>query len=412
MDVKAQLLALWEVVGVTGAVDIALMSVIVYAGLVWLRRSRVSNVIRGALILGAVYLVARQFNLGMTAAVLEAFFVVLLVAAVVIWRDELRRAVERLASFSRRRPRLGRRRGQETNGLAELLGRILQDLAESHTGALVVLRGREPLDDHLEGGVALDGEPSEPLLKSIFDEHSMGHDGAVVIEHGRVRRFAAHLPLSTNFELLGHRGTRHAAGLGLSERTDALCLVVSEERGEISAMQRGELTPLADVHELASTLGRFLGGAEGRRQRSLWALLRGDWAAKLAAVAIAGLLWIVLVHGASPAQRSYSVPIEVADLAESQRLAKIVPDKVKVTFTAARRDFYLFNPDSLRVVLSLPQAHLGTSSVPVTAASLSHPDSLTVKRIRPGHVAVVVLRRPEPPKAKPTAGKKAKSKAK
>ncbi|MBW2457866.1 MAG: DNA integrity scanning protein DisA nucleotide-binding domain protein [Deltaproteobacteria bacterium] len=407
MDVSAlrsQLIEIASVVGIRGAVDIVLMSSMVYAGLVWARRTRVSNVIRGALTLGAVYLGARQFDLGMTAAVLEAFFVVLLVAAVVIYRDELRALVERVASLSRRAPGLSihpPKRQSNSDQLRSMLTRSLVDLAEAKIGALVVLQGRDSLDIHLQGGVTLDGEPSEPLIKSIFDPHSMGHDGAVVIEEGRLRRFAVHLPMSTNFERLGHRGTRHAAGLGLSEQADALCLVVSEERGEITAMTGGELELLDDGEALAAVLDRHLGTAEEPPARSWWSYLRGDWWTKLAAVTIAGLLWVVLVHGASPAQHHFTLPVEVADLGAGKELSQVVPKTVTVTMSGARRDFYFVSPSRLRVVLSLPNAPLGTSSVAVSEASLSHPQGLSVQRILPNNVAVVVRRRLPPKSPKP-----------
>jgi len=394
-SLRDQLLEIAAVVGIRGAVDIVLMSVMVYAGLVWARQTRVANVIRGALTLGAVYLGARQFDLGMTAAVLEAFFVVLLVAAVVIYRDELRAVVERVASLSKRAPGLSIRPPARPSGSAELramLTRTLVDLAEAHIGALVVLQGRDALDIHLQGGVPLDGEPSEPLLKSIFDPHSMGHDGAVILAQGRLRRFAAHLPMSTNFERLGHRGTRHAAGLGLSEQTDALCLVVSEERGEVTAMEGGELTPLPDAEALGAALERHLGTEEKPASRSWWSYVKGNWWTKLAAVAIAGLLWVVLVHGANPSQRSFAVPVEVAELGADKALVQVVPKTVTVTLSGARRDFYFVSPSRLQVVLSLPAPPLGTSSVPVSEASLSHPSGLTVQRIVPNNVAVVVRR--------------------
>src|SRR6185437_5267675 len=97
------------------------------------------------------------------------------------------------------------------------------------------------------GGIELDGKLSAPVLTSIFDPHSPGHDGAVVLEGDRIRRFATHLPLSANFQQLGRTGTRHSAALGLSEVTDALSIVVSEEQGTIAVARNGRLTRIADA---------------------------------------------------------------------------------------------------------------------------------------------------------------------
>ena len=103
-----------------------------------------------------------------------------------------------------------------------------------------------------------DGKISEPLLKSIFDPHSPGHDGAVIIENDQIARFAAHLPLSKDFQQLAHVGTRHSAALGLAELSDAMCIAVSEERGKISVARNGRLRQVDNMQELGSLLQKFL----------------------------------------------------------------------------------------------------------------------------------------------------------
>src|SRR5207244_4402462 len=105
---------------------------------------------------------------------------------------------------------------------------------------------------------ALGGQVSEPLLKSLFDPHSPGHDGAVVIEEDTVTRFGCQLPLSKDYQKIQGLGTRHTAALGLTERSDALCLAVSEERGTISVSRHGELTVTQDLDQLANVVTTFL----------------------------------------------------------------------------------------------------------------------------------------------------------
>lgn len=376
-------------VGVTGAIDIAIVTVIVYGILVWLRRSRTGSVLRGVLIIGGVYLVARQFNLVLTSSALEAFFAILLVAAIVIFRNELRRAVEQIANFSRRRTLRLRRKTQSPppDRLEQVLVHTLTDLAKRRIGALVVVEGDESLEPHLDGGTDLDGEPSEPLLQSLFDTHSIGHDGAVVVSGGRLRRFAAHLPLSTNFQALGHRGTRHAAALGLAELTDALCLVVSEERGEISIAHEGQLTSAVGSEELAAEIHRFV-GRRVPRKRSPGRAIKREAPALLAALSISVLLWFVLVHGSTVTQRTLTVPVEYVDLPADRVVAGIKPTKVTVTFAGPRREFYFLNSAAVQLVLPLGQARVGTRVVPLSASDLSYPAGLTVKSIEPSHLAL------------------------
>ena len=223
-------------VGLLDVVDIGVVAVLAWLGLRLVRRTRARPALLGLATLGAIYLAARQLGLALTAAIFQAFFAVLVLVLVVVFQDDLRRIFEQVGAW------VSRRRGEEpSGGPNEVLVRSAELLAAARTGALIVVPGREPIDRHLEGGVELDGRLSEPLLLSLFDASSPGHDGAVVLVHDRVTRFAVHLPLSTDREQLAGVGTRHAAALGLSERTDALCIVVSEERGTISLAVGGRL---------------------------------------------------------------------------------------------------------------------------------------------------------------------------
>jgi DNA integrity scanning protein DisA with diadenylate cyclase activity len=129
-------------------------------------------------------------------------------------------------------------RGGKTETLVEsLVGTIadaLYRLAEERHGAIIVLPGKEPIQEWLAGGFVLDAEPSFPLLMSIFDPHSPGHDGALIVEKGRLSQFGVRLPISDTNKLPAVFGTRHHAAMGLSEKSDAMVLVVSEERGAVS----------------------------------------------------------------------------------------------------------------------------------------------------------------------------------
>ena len=173
-------------------VDVLLVAILVYTAIVWLRRTRAAFVVRGILILGAAYMLVRYLDLQMTAWIFQAFFAVFVVMIVVIFQEELRQMFERIAVWSFTRQPVP----TATSATADILVRTLADLARDHIGALVVIAGKDPIDRHITGGIALNGRLSVPLLRSIFDTHSPGHDGAVLIEHDQLTRFAAHLPLS------------------------------------------------------------------------------------------------------------------------------------------------------------------------------------------------------------------------
>src|SRR5262249_25610852 len=183
-----------------------------------------------------------------------------------------------------------RRRGRATPASAapaDILVEALTDMARQRVGALVVLPGTQPIARHVRGGLALDGVLSVPLLKSIFDPHSPGHDGAVIVEGDHLVRFATHLPLSTNFLALVGVGTRPSAPLGLAALAGALCIVGSEERGEIAIARDGRLRRLTDPATLSAELERFLHETrpgEGDRRSFWYHLLREHWAEKIASL--------------------------------------------------------------------------------------------------------------------------------
>ena len=165
-------------------------------------------------------------------------------------------------------------------------------LAEDKVGALVVLKGSDDLARHLQGGIELRGLVSKPLLDSIFDPHSAGHDGAVVIEDGQVERFSAHLPISKNRKEIGSRGTRHAAALGLSERCDALLVVVSEERGVVSVAEGGKLKAITSPAELKGRLEGFIQEKFPVQKESTWRrLVVHHWRMKFVSTLLAVIGW-------------------------------------------------------------------------------------------------------------------------
>ncbi len=278
--------------GLADVLDIVCVALIIYSFLVWFKRARAAFVAKGLLILAAFYVFARLMNMHMTVWIFQGFFAVLIIAIVVIFQEEIRHFFERLALWSFKPGQAAPEFAREL----ELLVHTVGTLSKSKTGALIVIKGRDPLDRHAEGGWSLNGEISEAILESIFDYHSLGHDGAVLIEGGRITRFGAHLPLSRDFAKLTNFGTRHAAALGLAERADALCVVASEEKATISVARDGELRALSGLEELRRELEAFYQAkAPAARPKDAVAYLRHNTREKAIALGVALLLWLVFV---------------------------------------------------------------------------------------------------------------------
>ena len=268
--------------------DVLIISFFIYSVIVWFRKTASRSVVIGILLLTAVYFLARILDLYLTLILFQTFFAVFLVALVVVFQEEIRRAFERVALWGTFRDR---RRFAALPGLDTLLEGI-SSLASNHTGALIVIRGREPLDRHVEGGIPLYGRISKPLLYSIFDPHSPGHDGAVLIEGDRISKFGAHLPLSKNTLEIGLLGTRHAAGLGMSECSDAFILILSEETGTISVAENGRMKPVRSIAELKSRLEQFYTDRFRQKMASGWRIVfQQDASVKVLSVLLAAAAW-------------------------------------------------------------------------------------------------------------------------
>jgi uncharacterized protein (TIGR00159 family) len=370
---------------VLDVLDILLVTILVYTTIVLVRRTQAGFVAIGILLLAALYIVARALDLRLTAWIFQGFFAVFLVIIVVIFQEELRQLFERVAMWS-----LRRNAGIAAGDASDIVVQCLIDFAREHIGALVVIPGHQPLDRHTHGGIDLNGVLSLPVLKSLFDPHSPGHDGAIIIEDDRIRRFSVHLPLSKDYRQLVGVGTRHAAALGLAERTDALCLVASEERGRISVARDGRLRTLENPQELTAVIQAFVRDKQLRQNpRGFIAqLLRENWVEKLVSFGLVLALWYLFVPGSRPASFSYPVPVKIINLPIGYEAEDISPAQVTVSFAGTRRAFYLFDPAKLEVILDASLAKFGRRTFTISDANLRYPKELTLEELHPGRVRI------------------------
>lgn len=398
MDWTEHLFRAMTEVGLAGLLDIVVVTLVIYAFLVALKRTRRSGLIfTGVVIVGAIYVAAEKFKLVLTVALLQGFFAVILVALVVIFQEDLRYFFERVGLWwvERRLPRYKR----ATTGLprreVETLARTLGDLARARIGALVVIRGKDAIARHLEGGEDVEGRLSEPLLKSIFDPHSIGHDGAVIIDGQLIDKLGCHLPLSKNLEKLPRSGTRHAAALGLSERTDALCLVVSEERGTISVARRGNIQAIPTPAHLVDILAAFYDEIAPRTGTTPFKeFFHKNYREKGVSLALAVTLWVVVVQRSQPVQRTFDVNVAFGLVPSALAVAKVEPDMVKVTFAGQRKAFGLGGVQNIKLVLDLSGVRKGQNLVRISPRDLIFPDELDLIDIEPRLVTINAEEKP------------------
>jgi uncharacterized protein (TIGR00159 family) len=372
-------------------VDVAIVALLLWAMLVWLRGTRARLALVGLGIVLGLYLLAQQIELQLTVWLFQGFFAVVVLVMIVVFQDDLRRLFERIAVTG-----LRPRRARPGPWAVGVVSRAVEILARNRVGALVVVPGRDPLDRHLEGGVHLRGRVSEELLQSLFDPHSAGHDGAVVLEGNEIARFAVHLPLCTDPGARGPGGTRHAAALGLTERSDALCIVVSEERGSVSLARDGRLREIDAPEALDAALYAFVRASNPpRREAGLARLLRdvpSRWREGLAAGALALAMWAVLVPGDAVVKMAFAVPVSVENLPEGWDLDDVEPQEVEITLAGHRRDVDLASPANVRVRIDGLPVQLGRRTFEISAQLVEHPSELRVVAVAPHTVRLRVSR--------------------
>ena len=370
-------------------VDIALVSAFFFVGITWLRRSSSGSAARRimalGLVLGLVYLLADVGHLYLVRQLLQVLSIGFLIAAVVVFQTDIRRLVDRLASWGSRGER-----GMPGGSAVETLIEVANRLSEERIGAIIALRGRDGWDPHVQGGVALDGLASRPLLESIFQPASPGHDGAVLMEGARVVRFGAHLPLSAHIpEVSRSGGTRHAAALGLADETDAFVLVVSEERGTISIARDGKLREVDSLSELANRLGAFWeehygDDGEGRRDT------RAREAVESAGMALlfATLVWLLFSYSADTISRSFEAPIEFRNLPDGWSLDSDTVPSALVTLAGSERAFAVLDGGNLAVSFDLSDAESGSNVLTITSDNFDLPSGLRLTNVNPRQIHI------------------------
>ena len=243
-------------------VDIVLVAVLLYRGLLVIRGTRAVPMVWGLIFIVAGHLLATQLGILTLAWLLGRFLDAIIIVIVVLFQDEIRRGLTKVGL----QPILANEVTNAHESVLEDLAVACGKFSKARTGALIVLQRNIGLVDLVEESVILDAMVSRKLLSSIFSKDSPLHDGAVVIIGSRIKAAGCVLPLTSNPDLDPNLGTRHRAAVGISERSDAVVLVVSEETGAISIVCEGKMTRNLDSAALAASIGRYFGPQESAKK--------------------------------------------------------------------------------------------------------------------------------------------------
>ena len=248
-----QLQGLLATLGILDIIDIVVVAYFLYRLYLMLKNTRAATLVKGLLVLVAFMIVCRTLNLHVISWLLEKSMTVIMVALPVVFQPELRRALEQIG-----RGKLFRKSSeldeQELDAMLDAVADATKVMSKAKVGALMVFERATGLVERIETGVPIDGLVSSGLIQNIFVKDTPLHDGAVVIRGNRVVAACCLLPLTENRNLSQDLGTRHRAAIGISEQSDAMVLVVSEETGAISIARNGELMRYLTVDDVKDIL--------------------------------------------------------------------------------------------------------------------------------------------------------------
>ena len=245
---------------ITDIVEIILLSVLFYHILLWMKNTRAWVLFKGILVIVIAAFIASVFNLQTILWLLNKTLSVGIIAVIVVFQPELRKALEQLGkknifgelfSFDDEKKKID---GKFSDRTINELVKATYELARTKTGALIVIEGEINLEEYIRTGINIDSAISSQLLINIFEHNTPLHDGAVIIRGDRIVSATCYLPLSSNMELSKELGTRHRAGVGISENSDAFTIIVSEQTGKVSVTQEGQITRNLDGDNLRRLL--------------------------------------------------------------------------------------------------------------------------------------------------------------
>ena len=367
-------------------VDILFLTIVAYQLYVWFRESRALRVIIGLVALGGVYSLAKLWDLYLTTWVFQILWQVLLILLLILFQSEIRQVLERVSPMRYLRSR--RRAFKKTFGRE--LSQMLFEMADDRTGALMVLVRNDNPSEFIHAGQPIMALPDPALIKSIFNRHSPAHDGAIIINQDRITQMGCILPLSENENLPTQYGTRHRAALGLSEVTDAVCLVVSEERSEVATVAGGKIVTWQDPDALTANLNEAIGGPQ-ITVPAIRDFLRGlfidNWRTKLGALALVTIAWCALASQ-QESELTVTVPVQHTNIPSQLSVGQGSTPTVDLTLSGRRNRIRTLKDQDVQVSVDLSNIDAGKHLIRLSAKNIFLPFGVKIDQVAPQKILV------------------------
>jgi len=371
--------------------DILILTYIFYRLYLWLRKKKALRMILAILALPLFYILARWVDLPLSVWGLQNLWPVILIVLVVIFQEEIREVLGNvsLPSFF-----FGRSERLTSEAIDKIVEAAFQ-MAERRIGGLIVLQKKDDLDELIHEKTPLDAEINEDLLISIFNPQSPLHDGAVILLGDRIRHAAALLPLCKSISLPKEWGTRHRAGVGITEISDAECIIISEERREVLLASKGTLKKKEKREDLKQSLVHVAPVQEKKDGENVWPKkLFEDLPQKALFLFLVCLLWVFVI-GIRQGEVGFNIPIEYYSVPQNLVIAGEPPKEVNVRLKGSQRLLSSLKPDQIRVRVDLSNAHKGSNQISLSETNIDRDPGISVANFYPRNIRLQLS--PVPP---------------
>jgi diadenylate cyclase len=364
------------------AIDIALNSYILFRLYVLFRGTRIFQAILSIAVFWVLQHIATYFGMLVTGWVLRGFMALAAFIIIVVFRDEAFNFLQvknlRTVLWSLPQP--------QVRAPIEIITETVFDMAQRRMGGLWVFPGDKSLDGIIRGGIQWDGKISKEMMLSIFWSHNPVHDGAAVVSDDKITQVGMILPLSKREDLPMYYGTRHRAAVGLSEVSDALTLVISEERGKVTTTQNGKIETVLTPERLQEILRDHLGVVTTDPVQERKTRLRLILAALLC-VLMVGSAWYGFTSGVETLT-TLDIPVEYIGRESSLEIQYASASNVHLQVGGSGPLIRSLRPDQVKVKVDLSHAEVGSNTFPISAENISLPRGVIFKRIEPSEITI------------------------
>jgi diadenylate cyclase len=362
--------------------DIGLVSYILFRFYVLFRGTNAFRVLIGMTILWFFQQAAVSMGLIVTSWVVQGVVTLGAFIIIVVFRNEIRSVLQ----ASHLRAILWDVSPKAVISKIEIIVQSVYEMAARKCGALIVIPGKDDVDEMIQPGISWKGEISKEMILSIFWPDNPVHDGAAIIQGDQIVQVAAILPLSRRDDLPTHYGTRHRAALGLAETTDALVIVVSEERGDIVVAQGGKLVIVRQKRKLELMLQEHMGVVSKKGRELIRERLTVAAAAVLSVIFIAGV-WFSVSRGGDTLV-TFQSPVVYMNRDPAMEIVKTSVNTVNLELEGSGALIKSIKPDQVQVRLDMSKAKTGPNSFTITRESISLPPGIVLKDVKPAVVEV------------------------